>query len=85
MLEASTEAIKNKNAHIRTTSLHFTSPQLKSKVLKGMKAAMMGLRKRVEDRAVLLAVAFSLAVGMTPYQLLVGSAPPLQLKAFCTS
>lgn len=46
---------------------------------------MMGLRKRVEDRAVLLAVAFSLAVGMTPYQLLVGSAPPLQLKAFCTS
>lgn len=85
MLEARTEAIKNENTQTRTTRLHFTLPQVKNKALEGMKAVMMGLRKWVEDRAVLLSVAFSLAVGMIPYQLLVGSAPPLQLKAFCTS
>lgn len=84
MLEARTEAIKNENAHTRTTRLHFTLPQVKSKALEGMKAAMMGVRKWVEDQAVLLSEAFSLAVGMIPYQLLVGSTPPLQLKAFCT-
>lgn len=84
MLEARTEAIKNENAHTRTSRLHFTLPQVKSKALGGMKAAMMGVRKWVEDQAVLLSEAFSLAVGMIPYQLLVGSAPPLQLKAFCT-